>query len=103
MRPELTEGFLETGIITPSRMRAVDKNAIALGVTELQMMESAGKSLAEFARATKPARVLVICGRGNNGGTGWLLPVISSRVYRLKSAILIPENEHCRANTSSLY
>jgi len=70
MRPELTEGFLETGIITPSRMRAVDKNAIALGVTELQMMESAGKSLAELARATKPARALVICGRGNNGGDG---------------------------------
>ncbi len=34
MQPELIEGFLETGIISPARMRAVDVNAIALGVTE---------------------------------------------------------------------
>ena len=45
MRPELIEGFLETGIISPARMRAVDVNAIALGVTDLQLMESAGGHL----------------------------------------------------------
>ena len=36
MRPELIEGFLETGIISPARMRAVDINATALGVSDLQ-------------------------------------------------------------------
>ena len=70
MRPELIEGFLETGIISPARMRAVDKNAIALGVTELQLMESAGRALADMALATNPVRVLVLCGKGNNGGDG---------------------------------
>ena len=34
MQPELIEDFLETGIISPARMRVVDINAIALGVTE---------------------------------------------------------------------
>lgn len=70
MQPELIEGFLETGIISPARMRAVDVNAIALGVTELQLMESAGCALADMARTLSPNRVLILCGKGNNGGDG---------------------------------
>ena len=70
MRPEQVDGFLETGVITPARMRAVDANAIALGVISLQMMESAGRALAESVLAYGPERVLVLCGRGNNGGDG---------------------------------
>lgn len=70
MRPFAIDGYPEAGIISPARMRAVDKNAMALGVTELQLMESAGRALAEMVRATSPARVLVLCGRGNNGGDG---------------------------------
>ena len=70
MRPELINGFLETGIISPARMRAVDINATALGVSDLQLMESAGRALADRALAMNPDRVLVLCGKGNNGGDG---------------------------------
>ncbi|MDP3396496.1 MAG: NAD(P)H-hydrate dehydratase [Methanoregula sp.] len=70
MLPFTINGFIEAGIISPARMRAVDKNAIALGVTELQLMESAGRALADMVRTASPARVLVLCGRGNNGGDG---------------------------------
>ena len=70
MRPELIEGFLEEGIISPARMRVVETNAMALGVTDLQLMESAGQALADMARTFNPKRVLVLCGKGNNGGDG---------------------------------
>ena len=70
MQPEQSGGFLEEGIISPARMRAVDANAVALGVTELQLMESAGKALADMARTACPERILVLCGKGNNGGDG---------------------------------
>jgi hydroxyethylthiazole kinase-like uncharacterized protein yjeF len=70
MQPERIEGFLETGIISLARMRAVDVNAIAMGVTELQLMESAGYALADMALALSPNRVLILCGKGNNGGDG---------------------------------
>ncbi len=70
MLPFIIDGCIEAGFISPARMRAVDKNAIALGVTELQLMESAGRALADMAHAASPSRVLVICGRGNNGGDG---------------------------------
>lgn len=62
--------FAERGAIDPVRMRAVDRNAVALGLSSLQMMEAAGAALARSALDGGPARVLVLAGRGNNGGDG---------------------------------
>ncbi|HVP95574.1 NAD(P)H-hydrate dehydratase [Methanoregula sp.] len=73
MRPDLSpcaEEFAETGLISHERMRAIDMNARVLGVTGLQLMESAGKALAEAVLAFRPRAVLILCGRGNNGGDG---------------------------------
>jgi len=70
MLPERFGEFIETGPVTPARMRVIDANAMALGVTELQMMESAGRALAEQVLASCPEQVLVLCGNGNNGGDG---------------------------------
>lgn len=71
MDRELME-FGETGIISPERMRAVDKNAMALGVEGLRLMESAGAGLAGAARRYSPGKLLVLCGGGNNGGDGFV-------------------------------
>ena len=62
--------FLEAGVISPARMRAVDRNAIALGVSALQLMESAGKALAGTVRGEDVSSVVILCGKGNNGGDG---------------------------------
>jgi hydroxyethylthiazole kinase-like uncharacterized protein yjeF len=62
--------FLEAGVISPARMRAVDRNAMALGVGALQMMEGAGEALAVTVRGENPSRVMILCGKGNNGGDG---------------------------------
>jgi NAD(P)H-hydrate epimerase len=70
MQQDLLGEFIETGLVTPARMRVIDTNAMALGVTELQLMESAGRALAEQVLTFYPERVLVLCGNGNNGGDG---------------------------------
>ncbi len=70
MLPEDMKEFSENGLISPERMRAVDKNAVSLGVETIRLMESAGKSLAEKALESSPERVLLLCGTGNNGGDG---------------------------------
>jgi hydroxyethylthiazole kinase-like uncharacterized protein yjeF len=62
--------FLETGVIDAGKMRAVEGNAIALGYSSLLMMESAGRALADAVLADNPSRVLILCGKGNNGGDG---------------------------------
>ena len=70
MQYENIKEFCESGPVSPERMRAIDRNAAHLGVLPLQLMESAGRSLAQMALAMHPSRVLVLCGKGNNGGDG---------------------------------
>lgn len=59
-------------MITSDRMAAVDRNATALGVSEQQLMESAGNAVARAVRDLAPpgSDVAVVAGRGNNGGDG---------------------------------
>lgn len=64
--------FRKTGFVSPGRMRAIDKNAMALGVPGLSLMESAGKSLAGVVMEYEPGKVLILCGSGNNGGDGFV-------------------------------
>ena len=58
--------------VTAKQMREVDRVAVQdLGLLLIQMMENAGSRLAELAIARfGPAGVVVLCGRGGNGGGG---------------------------------
>ncbi|HWQ64357.1 MAG TPA: NAD(P)H-hydrate dehydratase [Methanospirillum sp.] len=62
--------YLDGQIISPERMRVIDANAMALGVSDLQLMENAGHALVEVVRRYHPASILILCGSGNNGGDG---------------------------------
>ncbi|MGM0605636.1 MAG: NAD(P)H-hydrate dehydratase [Halobacteriota archaeon] len=57
-------------MISADRMVAVDANAEALGVPRKQLMESSGNAVASVLGDIAPpgSRVVVVCGRGNNGG-----------------------------------
>src|SRR6195256_5678674 len=60
-------------MISPLEMRVLDRNAQHFGISTLDLMEAAGKAVAEVARSEFGAagkRVLVLCGTGNNGGDG---------------------------------
>ncbi|MDP1809645.1 MAG: NAD(P)H-hydrate dehydratase [Actinomycetota bacterium] len=57
------------------RMRAIEEEAVAnQGITLYQLMERAGAAVAEEAGAMLPAggRVIIFCGKGNNGGDGFV-------------------------------
>ncbi|HEX6332418.1 MAG TPA: NAD(P)H-hydrate epimerase [Actinomycetota bacterium] len=58
--------------LTADQMREVDRIAVdQLGLLLIQMMENAGARLAELAFGRfEPAGVVVLCGRGGNGGGG---------------------------------
>jgi NAD(P)H-hydrate epimerase len=61
--------------ITSREMRALELNSEYFGVSRLQLMENAGKSLAEeVANRFKPdkTRIAVFCGVGGNGGDGFV-------------------------------
>lgn len=93
--------FLEKGIISPARMKAVEMNAIALGYSADQMMESAGRALADVARNKSPGKIIVLCGKGNNGGDGmvaarYLAPDIDVETWVLDQQPVSPSYERQR-------
>ena len=61
-------------IVTISEMKAIESAADQAGLTFAMMMDSAGQAVAEhiLARTTtvSEARIVVLCGSGNNGGDG---------------------------------
>jgi NAD(P)H-hydrate epimerase len=61
-------------LLDAEQMRATDKWAIdTKGVPSLELMERAGEGLADIVTKTVPAgRVAVVCGKGNNGGDGFV-------------------------------
>jgi NAD(P)H-hydrate epimerase len=97
--------FQEGGIISHARMRAVDVNAGALGVSSLQLMESAGCALADLVRSLGRDRILILCGKGNNGGDGMVaarhLQDLDVTCIYLEGDGMSPECKHQFATLSS--
>jgi len=60
--------------LTSKEMKAVEMNAEYLGVSKLQLMENAGRAVAEAVkeRFGKKSKVTVVCGLGGNGGDGFV-------------------------------
>src|SRR5215467_7051199 len=63
-------------IVTSAEMREIDRlTSDRFGVPSLTLMENAGAAVAEFAAMSCPLMrtVGVICGKGNNGGDGFVV------------------------------
>jgi len=61
-------------LVTVEEMRALEANADYCGVSYGTLMENAGKAVADVIMARfSPHRTLVVCGRGNNGGDGFVV------------------------------
>ena len=64
-------------ILTVAEMREVDRlTTERYGIPGLSLMENAGKSVADFMvsrfRRLESRRIVVLCGKGNNGGDGFV-------------------------------
>ena len=64
-------------ILTAAEMRDVDRlTTERYGIPSLSLMENAGRSVADFMsarfRRLESRRIVVLCGKGNNGGDGFV-------------------------------
>jgi NAD(P)H-hydrate epimerase len=64
-------------VLTAAQMREVDRRTSEMGIPGIVMMENAGHRVVEFLAerfAPLPAqRIVVLCGKGNNGGDGMVI------------------------------
>ena len=65
-------------VVTASEMKAIDRAAIEeFGIPGLVLMENAGLAAASLIHENVPEllekKVVIVCGKGNNGGDGFVI------------------------------
>ena len=78
--------------ITSQKMKTLDRTAIErYGIPSLILMENAGRGIADLAQrlVREKARILVVCGKGNNGGDGFVSARhLANRGFKVKVFLL---------------
>jgi ADP-dependent NAD(P)H-hydrate dehydratase / NAD(P)H-hydrate epimerase len=84
-------------------MRAVDRWAIeGQGVPSLELMEAAGTAVAEAVAGLAPqGPVRVVCGKGNNGGDGFVAARVLARMGFEVEALLLWPGEELRGDAAT--
>ncbi len=78
-------------LLTTAEMAAADRLAIAGGIAGSELMESAGRAVAEAVAERHPSgsRILVVAGLGNNGGDGFVAArLLAERGARVEIMLL---------------
>lgn len=69
-------------VLTAAQMREVDRRTIELGIPGIVLMENAGQRVVDFLierfAPLRDQRIVILCGKGNNGGDGM---VIARQLY----------------------
>src|SRR4030095_12862382 len=87
-------------LLTRSEMQAMDRSAIEKrGISSLELMENAGKGVAELIRKEFPPsefpQISLVCGKGNNGGDGFVAArYLQQGGYEAKVFLAAPAEEY---------
>jgi NAD(P)H-hydrate epimerase len=96
-------------VLTAAQMREVDRRTIEMGIPGMVLMENAGTSVVEFlAQNFSPLanhRIVVFCGKGNNGGDGL---VVARQLYtrhhpRSVEVVMVGSPEHMKGEAAENY
>src|SRR5712675_1871855 len=95
--------------LTAAEMREVDRlTTERFGISGTQLMENAGKSVAEFVlhqislRFQSPVRsVVVLCGKGNNGGDGLVAARYLRQEVRHTSVLLFGSSAELQCDAAT--
>jgi len=93
-------------IVTAAEMRAIDRaTSERFGVPSLTLMENAGAAVAEHVLANYSAaqRIVVFCGKGNNGGDGFVAARLLQEQGRTVQVILLADPADLRGDAAVMF
>ena len=93
-------------LLTPTEMATADRITIESGTPGIELMENAGRGVAEVVTKFSPnsKRIIVLAGPGNNGGDGFVAArVLKGQGYAVEVGLLdLPKNIKGDANLLSM-
>jgi NAD(P)H-hydrate epimerase len=93
-------------IVTAAEMREIDRiTGERFGVPSLTLMENAGAAVAAFVSSQYPAAesVGVICGKGNNGGDGFVVARKLHEAGQEVRVLLLAERSELRGDAAEMF
>src|SRR5580658_6649260 len=93
-------------IVTAAEMRAIDRaTSERFGVPLLTLMENAGSAVAEHVIAHHGAAntILVFCGKGNNGGDGFVAARLLHQKGKIVQVILLADPGDLRGDAAVMF
>ena len=93
-------------IVSTGEMRAIDRaTSERFGVPSLRLMENAGATVADYVLSRYPAagRVVVFCGKGNNGGDGFVAGRRLQESGKKVQVILLADPGDLRGDAAAMF
>jgi NAD(P)H-hydrate epimerase len=88
-------------ILSAAQMNAIDRDSNARGVPVRVLMENAGEAVAWFCRERYPGlSVLVLCGKGNNGGDGAVAARLLAEIQTPVKLVLLGSIEEAKGDAA---
>jgi ADP-dependent NAD(P)H-hydrate dehydratase / NAD(P)H-hydrate epimerase len=93
-------------IVAAQEMRAIDRvTSERFGVPSLTLMENAGSAVAEYAmhRYATAVKIAVLCGKGNNGGDGFVAARVLQEKGKTVQVILLADPADLRGDAAAMF
>jgi hydroxyethylthiazole kinase-like uncharacterized protein yjeF len=93
-------------IVTAEEMRAIDRvTSERFGVPSLTLMENAGAAVADYVLSQHAAvrRIVVFCGKGNNGGDGFVAARLLHEKGQTVQVILLTDPVELRGDAAIMF
>jgi hydroxyethylthiazole kinase-like uncharacterized protein yjeF len=93
-------------IVSATEMRQIDKATTErFGVPSLTLMENAGSAVVSFVLERYPAakRITILCGKGNNGGDGFVVARKLHEAGKLVQVLLLAEPEQLTGDAAAMF
>ncbi len=95
-------------VVTAAQMAEIDTRAIAeVGLPGIVLMERAGQKVVEVAVARfgslSQKRVVIFCGKGNNGGDGYVIARVLARLNACVTVVLLASPAELKGDAKTNY